>query len=324
MRPLAASVDTSSPVRLVVAAKVAVADGVVTLELRDQGGRRLPSWAPGAHVDLTLPNGLTRQYSLCGDRFDPFRYWVGVLREPDGRGGSGYVHDRLHIGDLVGLGGPRNNFPLVPAPRYLFVTGGIGITPLLSMIAQADALGAHWRLLYGGRTRSSMAFLDELADYGDRVLLLPHDESWLRGELAGALADTDPADTRVYCCGPAPLLAAMRAPCADRPAGHLRTETFVAAFESTARAEPFHVTLSRSGRRLRVGADASVLDALRQAGVPVLSSCQQGVCGTCEVPVLAGVVDHRDSLLSDDERAEHTSMFVCVSRAAGDNLVLGL
>jgi ferredoxin-NADP reductase len=318
-RVLVPSVDTSAAVRLRVAAKTRAAEDVVTLELVDPGGRRLPPWTPGAHIDLVLGDGLTRQYSLCGDRFDAFRYRVGVLRERAGRGGSAYVHDVLRVGDEVGLGGPRNNFPLVPSPRYRFVAGGIGITPLLPMIAQAEALGADWHLLYGGRTRGSMAFLDELAPYGERVTIRPQETYGLL-DLDPVLAET--AGTRVYCCGPAPLLDAITARCADQPPGFLRTERFVAPEVGAARDEPFAVRLARSNRELVVVPGSSVLDTLRRAGVPVLSSCQQGVCGTCEVAVLDGIVDHRDSVLDETERAEQACMLVCVSRARSDRLVL--
>src|SRR5882757_1006293 len=190
-----------------VAEKRPAADGVVGLELVHPDSARLPEWTPGAHIDLVLPGGVTRQYSLRGDRWDAHRYRVGVLREPVGRGGSAYVHDELQPGDLVGVGGPRNNFPLVPAPRYRFVAGGIGITPILPMIHQADLLGADWQLLYGGRTRGSMAFRGELARHGDRVRIVPQDEHGLL-DLAGFLGDPR-ADTRVYACGPPPLLAAL-------------------------------------------------------------------------------------------------------------------
>ncbi len=323
MRELLPAVNASSAVRLRVVAKRAVAEDVVTLTLEHEDGRRLPSWAPGAHLDLALPNGVTRQYSLCGDRFDQFRYRVGVLHEPAGRGGSAYVHDVLRVGDLVGLGGPRNNFALVPSPRYRFVAGGIGITPLLPMIAQAQALGADWRLLYGGRTRRSMAFLDELAPYRDRVEIRPQDEYGLL-DLPGALAKADAADTKVYCCGPAPLLQAIEDACAGRPPGYLRTERFVAADAGAARVRDaaFRVRLARSRRVLDVPVGDSLLDVLRRQEVPVLSSCQQGVCGTCEIGVLSGRVDHRDSLLDEDERARHDCMFVCVSRSYSDELVL--
>lgn len=160
-------------VELTVTSKSAAADGVVAVTLAHPGRERLPDWTPGAHIDLVLPGGLTRQYSLCGDRWDPYSYRIGVLREPAGRGGSAYIHDELAVGTAVAIGGPRNNFALVPSPRYLFIAGGIGITPLLPMIEQAERLGADWRLLYGGRTRRSMAFTDELGRYGGKVTLVP-------------------------------------------------------------------------------------------------------------------------------------------------------
>ncbi|GAA3194506.1 PDR/VanB family oxidoreductase [Actinocorallia longicatena] len=308
---------------LVVTAKTPVADGVVTLTLRDPAGRRLPDWAPGAHVDLVLSNGLTRQYSLCGDRWDSRSYRVGVLREPDGRGGSAFIHDELVVGDHIGLGGPRNAFRLVPAPRYLFVAGGIGVTPILPMLTAAERLGADWRLIYGGRTRTSMAFLDELAEHGDRITVVPQDEHGLI-DVASLVAEAGPG-TRIYCCGPAPLLAAVETACAGLPTGVLRTERFSAP-ETAGSAEDreFSVELSRSGRTLSVPPGRSILDACADAGLNVLSSCAQGLCGTCETTVLAGLPDHRDSLLDDAERAAGDCMFICVSRARTDLLVLDL
>jgi ferredoxin-NADP reductase len=246
-----------------------------------------------------------------------------VLREPDGRGGSAYLHDELAVGEPVGVGGPRNNFPLVSAPHYLFVAGGIGITPLLPMIHQANLLGADWQLLYGGRRRGSMAFLNELAGYGERVRAVPQEEFGLL-DLAGFLGEPRP-DTRVYCCGPAPLLAAIEAACAGWPAYTLRTERFVGQeLDTPARDIPFEVVLARSGGSLTVTPNLSVLHAVRAAGVDVLSSCRQGTCGTCETTVLAGQPDHRDSILEDNERAAGDCMFICVSRALGDRLVLDL
>jgi ferredoxin-NADP reductase len=321
LAPVAA---TTATVALEVVAKTVVADGVATLTLASPEGTRLRDWAPGAHVDLVLGNGVTRQYSLCGDRWDPFTYTVGVLREPTGRGGSAYVHDVLQPGHRVGVGGPRNNFPLVPAERYLFVAGGIGITPLLPMVQQAELLGADWRLLYGGRRRAAMAFLDRLEPYGDRVRVVPHDEGGLRGELPAFLGEPR-ADTRVYCCGPAPLLAAVEAACAGWPPHSVRTERFVAdELAAPAREAAFTVDLARSGRRVDVPPGTSVLEAVTAAGVEVLSSCRQGTCGTCETTVLAGRPDHRDSLLDDDERAAGDCMYVCVSRSLDDLLVLDL
>lgn len=306
-----------------VRSKETVADGVVAVTLEHPTGARLPDWTPGSHLDLVLPDGRTRQFSLCGDRWDPHTYRIGVLREPHGRGGSTYVHDELEVGATVGVGGPRNHFALAPSERYLFVAGGIGITPILPMLAQAELLGADWTLVYGGRTRASMAFLDELAAYGDRVVVLPEDE---HGRLP--LADRLPAYADsgvVYCCGPAPLLAATEELCADWTAGRLRTERFVAAeLERPGREAPFEVELRRSGHRLRVTPDTTVLAEVRRAGIGIVSSCEQGICGTCEVPVLAGIPDHRDSLLDDDERAAGTAMFICVSRSLSDRLVLDL
>lgn len=320
---LAPAAATTATVDLEVVAKTVVAEEVSTVTLASPDGRRLRDWAPGAHVDLVLGNGVTRQYSLCGDRWDPFTYTVGVLREPAGRGGSAYVHDVLEPGDRVGVGGPRNNFPLVPAERYLFVAGGIGITPLLPMVHQAELLGVAWQLLYGGRRRASMAFLDRLAPYGERVHIVPQDECGLLD--LPAFLGAPRADTRVYCCGPGPLLAAIHAACAGWPPHSLRTERFVAdELAAPARESAFAVELARSGRSVEVPPGISVLEAVSRAGVEVLSSCRQGTCGTCETTVLAGRPDHRDSLLDDDERAAGDCMYVCVSRSLDDRLVLDL
>ncbi|WP_372495631.1 PDR/VanB family oxidoreductase [Saccharopolyspora soli] len=306
-----------------VAAIESQADGVVTVVLERPDGRRLPDWAPGAHIDLVMPNGLTRQYSLCGDRWDAHSYRVGVLREPDSRGGSAYVHERLREGDLLGLGGPRNNFPLVPADRYLFVAGGIGITPLLPMIHQAQLLGAEWELLYGGRARRSMTFVDELAQYGDRVRIVPQDEHGLL-DLAAFLGDPR-ADTRVYACGPAPLLAALASATADWPRHTVRTERFVSRdLDAPLRSSAFEVELARTGTIVTVRPEQTVLEAAQMAGVEVLSSCRQGTCGTCDTTVLAGRPDHRDSILDDAERLAGDCMFPCVSRSCDDRLVLDL
>ena len=307
-----------------VLSRARVADGVVTLTLAAPDGGRLPDWTPGAHVDLTLGDGLTRQYSLCGDRWDAGTYRVGVLLEPAGRGGSRHVHEQLEPGHLLGLGGPRNSFPLVPAGSYLFVAGGIGITPILPMVAQAELLGADWRLLYGGRTRASMAFLDELAGHGDRVQVVPQDEGGLRRHLAGFLGEPRPG-TPVYACGPGPLLTALETACAGWPARTLHTERFVAAEQGApVRTTAFDVQLRRTGRTVTVAPGTSVLEAVSAAGVEVLSSCRQGTCGTCETTVLAGRPDHRDALLDDDERAAGDCMYPCVSRSCSDLLVLDL
>lgn len=299
------------------------AEGVATLTLTHPGGGRLPDWTPGSHIDLVLPGGITRQYSLCGDRWDAYRYRIAVLREQESRGGSVYVHDELGPGDLVGAGGPRNNFPMVPSEKYLFIAGGIGITPLLPMLRQADLLGAEWNLLYGGRSRASMAFLGELAVYGDRVQVVPQDEQGLL-DLPGWLSQPRP-DVRVYCCGPAPLLAAAERLCAAWPPHSLRTERFVPrVVPGPVRDGAFEIELHRSGATVTVSPGITVLEAVQAAGINVLSSCQRGVCGTCETAVLGGQPDHRDSILDDDERARADCMFICVSRSATSRLVLDL
>ncbi|MFJ9900875.1 PDR/VanB family oxidoreductase [Streptomyces sp. NPDC091280] len=316
--------NAANAVTLEVSAKEPMAEGVVALTLTHPAGARLPDWTPGSHIDLVLPDGTTRQYSLCGDRWDPYTYRIAVLREPASRGGSAYVHERLRPGDRVGMGGPRNHFPLVPSEKYLFIAGGIGITPLLPMVHQAELLGADWQLLYGGRTRASMAFQDELtAAYGDRVHVVPQDELGLL-DLAAWLGTPRP-ETNVYCCGPGPLLGAVETACASWPSYVLRTERFIAAAQAApVRDTSFEVELRRTGRTVTVTPDVSVLEAVRRAGVDVLSSCEQGTCGTCLTPVLDGRPDHRDSILADHERAASDCMFLCVSRSCSDRLVLDL
>jgi len=228
-----------------VEAKAPVAEDVVALTLREATGQSLPPWEPGAHVDLILDGVATRQYSLCGPSWDQQAYRLGILRDPDGSGGSLHVHDKLAVGDLVRIRGPRNNFPLVASPRYLFIAGGIGITPMLPMIAAASAAGAQWRLVYGGRRRASMAFLGEIAAHGDQVTVWPQDERGLL-PLAGLLGAPQPG-TLVYCCGPEPLLNAVEQGCAGWPAGSLHVERFVAKpLTEPVLAEPFEVQLRRS------------------------------------------------------------------------------
>ncbi|KOV62077.1 ferredoxin [Streptomyces sp. MMG1121] len=304
---------------MVVARREFVAEGTLSLTLRHPLGRQLPAWEPGAHVDLLLGPALARQYSLCSDPADRSAWRIAVLRERTGRGGSAHVHEELGEGGKVRVRGPRNRFPLEPAPRYRFVAGGIGVTPLLPMLAAAEAAGAAWSLLYGGRSRASMAFAGELARYGDRVTLAPQDETGLL-DLAPVLDDV-PDGTLVYCCGPGPLLDAVEERC---PAGRLRVERFQPMPQRAGPDEQFEVVLARSGRALTVAPEVSVLDAVRAAGVEVLYSCTEGTCGTCETEVLEGSPDHRDSVLSEEERAAGDTMMICVSRCRGARLVLDL
>ncbi|MBK3565556.1 PDR/VanB family oxidoreductase [Streptomyces sp. MBT62] len=292
--------------RLRVAAKETVADGVVQLRLE---GRDLPGWEPGAHIDLVLPSGLVRQYSLCGDPADTSTYTVATRLVEDGRGGSREVHEQVRVGAELEVRGPRNRFPLVAAPAYVFVAGGIGITPVLSML-RALPKGADWRLLYAGRTRESLPFLAEIEAFGaDRVTVvagLP--------DLDRELADV-PEGAVVYCCGPEGLMAAVEERFPD-----VRLERF--APRTSAEGEAFELELRRSGRTLTVPADSTVLAAVRAELPNTLYSCEQGFCGTCQQRVLEGEVEHRDELLTDAERAD--SMLICVSRARSVRLVLDL
>ncbi|WP_030421898.1 PDR/VanB family oxidoreductase [Streptomyces sp. SCSIO 75703] len=304
---------------VVVTGRETAADGVLALTLRRPLDEPLPAWEPGAHVDLLLGPDLERQYSLCGDPADRTSWRIAVLRERAGRGGSEYVHERLRPGDKVRVRGPRNHFRLEPAPRYRFVAGGIGITPLLPMVAAAEAAGAEWSLLYGGRGRASMAFTGELERWGGRVTVVPEDECG-RLDLARVLDDV-PEGTLVYCCGPGPLLDAVEERC---PAGLLRTERFRPKEVETGADTAFEVVLARSGRTVTVAPGVSVLDAVRSAGTEVLYSCAEGTCGTCETDVVEGEIDHRDSVLSEEERAAGETMLICVSRCRGPRLVLDL
>lgn len=298
-------------------------DDVVQLRLRAPDGSPLPAWSPGAHLDLVLEGVGPRQYSLCSDPTKPGEWRVAVLREPDGRGGSAYVHDRLVPGRSVTVQGPRNHFRLVEAPHYTFVAGGIGITPLLPMIRHAERAGVPWRLHYGGRTRATMAYVDELVErYGDRISLCPQETHGLL-DLAGILADA-PEGSRVYCCGPEPLLAALEGACAERELPTPHVERFAPKDLGETHDVDFEVELESTGEVVAVPAGCSVLEALRQHGLDVPSSCQEGTCGTCETGVLAGTVDHRDSLLTEQEQEAMDTMFICVSRSAGERLTLEL
>ncbi len=303
-------------------------DGVVSLTLQHPLERELPEWEPGAHIDVLLPNGVMRQYSLCSEPGQS-DWRIAVLREPAGRGGSAFVHDELRAGTKVQVRQPRNNFALSPAPEYLFLAGGIGITPILPMIRRAAESSVPWRLVYLGRGRRSMAFLDELEAYGGNVQIHADDESG-RFPLA-ELLDRPEAGFHLYTCGPGPLLKviqSMTGSWADQSRFHF--ERFVPdpadAGAATAPVEGDHeftVELA-DGSEVEVAAGTTVLQALEDAGVPVLSSCREGICGTCETAVLAGEIDHRDSLLSADERAAMDTMMICVSRCRGKRLVLDL
>ncbi|MDF3147775.1 MULTISPECIES: PDR/VanB family oxidoreductase [unclassified Streptomyces] len=296
----------SRALRLTVTARETVAEGVVQLRLE---GHDLPRWEAGAHLDLVLPSGLVRQYSLCGDPEDSSSYTVATRLVEDGRGGSREVHEQVREGMELEVRGPRNRFPLVEASSYVFVAGGIGITPILPML-RALPDGAEWRLLYCGRDRASMPFLEEVGKLGggDRVTVVEG-----RPDLDAVLADV-PEGAAVYCCGPEGLMAAVQ-----ERFPRVRLERFTPRVSGGG---AFEVELRRSGRTLTVAEDSTVLATVRAELPNTAYSCEQGFCGTCQQRVLEGEVDHRDGLLTDAERAD--SMLICVSRARGDRLVLDM
>ncbi|MBA0126779.1 oxidoreductase [Haloechinothrix sp. YIM 98757] len=318
--PGSGSIEPGLLVRVV--RKEMIAEGVVKLVLSDISGAELPAWTPGAHIDLLLEDGTCRQYSLCGDQNDLATYEIAVLRENESRGGSAYIHDVLEEGDSALVKGPRNNFALVGSQKYLFIAGGIGITPIMPML---EALGTstEWRLLYGGRSRSSMAFRDELVTrYGDRVNIRPQDEFGmldLDSELNGA-----DSGTAVYCCGPEPLLEAVEHRCESCSNASLHVERFSPKVQDHAETTAFEVELARSGKTLLVPADRSIVDVLGDVGIDVDVSCEEGICGTCETAVLDGIPDHRDSVLTEEEKAENDAMMLCVSRSCSPQLRLDL
>lgn len=303
-----------------------IADRVVELTLRTVAGD-VPPWQPGAHIDVVLTSRLTRQYSLCGDPDDRGTLTIAVLREPGGgRGGSAFVHNMVRVGHRLRVRGPRNNFALRDAERYLFVAGGIGITPLLPMIRAVTVRGAQWSLVYGGRTRASMAYLPELAALSAHgaVDVRPQDET---GPLdLDALLGVPRPGVQVYCCGPESLLAAAEDRCAAWPSGSLHVERFAAKPVDPRDwvDQEFEVQCAKSDVTVRVPPGTSILEALDRVGVYADASCWEGVCGMCETRVLDGAAEHRDYVLTPQQRVEGGVMMVCCSRARDHRLVLDL
>ncbi len=312
---------------LVVAARAPQAEGVAWLELRDPRGAPLPPFTPGAHIDLYLPGGLVRQYSLCNDSEERDRYCLGVGLAPDSRGGSRYVHFALQSGARVAVGYPRARFGLAPeAGRHRFIAGGIGITPFLSMIHWCERHGADWELLYCVRSRGRAGWREALLGHGARARLHADDEHGGPADILAWLDGQRPGD-HVYCCGPGPLMDAV-ADAAGRlgmARGSVHFERFAAPGETVRQGDrAFTIGLRRSGLELQVPADASMLDAVEAAGIATPSSCREGLCRSCEVTLLAGIADHRDYVLSDEERAAQRSVMLCVSRACTERLELDL
>jgi phthalate 4,5-dioxygenase reductase subunit len=310
---------------LVVAARHEIATGIHAFELRSRNAAvALPAFAPGSHIGMRTPAGHLRKFSLTNDPQERDRYVIAVKRESAGRGGSAGLIDTLRTGDVVECAAPRNDFALAERPtQFIFIAGGIGITPIMSMIRHLKASGrARFKLYYLTRDPAATAFREELtspAFHGQVVI--HHDE----GDPARAFdlwpVLERPTPAHVYCCGPRPLLEAVRDMTGHWSASAIHFESFVdAAAMHAPEDRPFRVRLAQSGVTLDVTADQSILDALRAAGFDAPSSCEAGTCGTCRTRLLAGDADHRDLVLAPDERDD--SIMICVSRARSGELVI--
>jgi ferredoxin-NADP reductase len=301
-----------------VIARTTAATSVVLFDLEATAGT-LPDSVPGSHIDLLLPSGDVRQYSLLPA--PPGIWRIGVLREPDGRGGSVWLHDELPVGATIRVRGPQNHFGFDARGAVVFLAAGIGITPLLGMIDGASVAGLDWRLHYSGQSRAAMAFVDELVRAHPERVTIHETDVGTRVDLATLVSALTEA-TALYCCGPASYLDAVESVAGARP---VHVERFEAKhLGAPVLAEPFEVELALSGETLVVPPERSILEVVEEAGVFVLSSCREGTCGTCETPVLEGEVDHRDSILTPSEQERNDVMYICVSRAACPRLVLEL
>lgn len=310
-----------------------LSDGVVELVLVPADAGQFPPWDPGAHIDLFMPSGLVRQYSLCGDPADPRTFHVAVLREVDGRGGSVEVHDELTPGMELSINGPRNHFQMQGASQYVFVAGGIGITPILAMTRAAVDQGASWILYYGGRTARSMAYVDELEQLVDksgergRLVLVPEDELG-RLDLDAIFASAE-GGIPIYACGPEPLLEALEERAErDLQPHQLHLERFGAAsggvVTDDGALDHFEIVIASSGAVLPVGPDDRMIDVVRTVVPQVPFSCEEGYCGSCETGVLEGLPCHRDTILTDEERESNETMMICVGRALSKRVTLDL
>jgi ferredoxin-NADP reductase len=316
---------TDTQRRLVVAHKENVTAEVVALTLAPTDGQRLPAWTPGAHVELVLPASdgpLRRQYSLCGDP-DGDEWRIAVLREPEGRGGSAYVHEELEAGDLLTVNGPRNHFELRPSEKYLFIAGGIGITPILAMVHRTVRDEQPWQFVYCTRTEDRVVFSDALAALPAEHVTVHLDERDGLLDLETLLAPLR-AETSVYACGPLGLLRALEKH-AENASWHFYYEQFKPDDPPTTSSNSgFEVVLAGSGQTYQIRPEDSILDVLNADGADIPYSCSEGICGTCETGVLEGIPEHRDKVLTPEEKDENICMMVCVSRAKSARLVLDL
>lgn len=303
------------------------ADGVLSYEMRALDRAPLPPFAAGAHIDLALPNGLGRSYSLINDVDERDRYVIAVNRDQQSQGGSKYICDNVHPGTILDITAPSNTFALVEsAPLSVFIGGGIGITPLLCMIRRTEQLKQTWRLFYAARTRDRAAFLDEFSRLGGAqpgrvTITFDHELGNKMLDLA-AIVGAQPAGTHFYCCGPNTMLKAFEDATRPLPPEYVHVEYFSSGAPKAKGG--FQVVLARSKKELWVPHDQTILATLLENGIEVSRSCLEGVCGTCETVVLEGTPDHRDKVLSARERASNTKMMICCSGSIGDRLVLDI
>jgi ferredoxin-NADP reductase len=293
-------------------------------EFRRLDAELLPAATPGSHIDLHLPNGLVRQYSLASIDDERRSYVVAIKHERNGRGGSRYVHDELRIGQTLAIGSPRNNFRLIDtAAPVVLIAGGIGITPIWCMIASLEKDKRPWQLVYACRSRLDAPFLADLEPFNERVKLHLDDENGGQFLDIAAVVAASPPDAHLYCCGPLPMLSAFEAATRQWPADRIHVEYFAPKSQGACDRD-FEVQLARSHRTLAVPRGKSILEVLRSAGVEVVSACEEGVCGACETRVLSGIPDHRDAILNETERASNKSMMICCSGCKSERLVLDI
>jgi vanillate monooxygenase ferredoxin subunit len=308
--------------------KKQVATGICSFELGSPDGAALPPFSAGSHIDVQVPGGFTRQYSLCNDATERHRYRIAVLRDPASRGGSIAMHDQLKEGDTVQISEPRNHFPLVHAQKTLLFAGGIGVTPLLCMAHRLHEIGSDFTMHYCSRSPDRTAFRDEIADsaFAQRVQLHYDDGApEQKLDLVKQLAEPDPG-TRLYVCGPTGFIdwVVKTAQQQGWPSDHVHLEYFGGAPQDTTGDQPFLVKIASSGATYEIPADKTVTQALQEHGVQILVSCEQGVCGTCITRVLEGECDHRDLYFTDEEKSKHDQFTPCCSRAKSKVLVLDL
>ena len=320
---------TAALIRVRVAARQDEALDICSLDLVPVDGSALPAFSAGAHIDVHLPGGLVRQYSLCNTPGETHRYRIAVLRDAGSRGGSATVHDQLQVGTVLDIGAPRNLFELDPsAPHHLLLAGGIGITPLLAMAEQLAAQGGGFTLHHATRSRERTPFVAQLASapYADRVHHHFDDGPAMQKLDLAATLRSAPAGSHLYVCGPTGFMEAVLAE--GRAQGwdeaRLHREYFAAAPTGTAGDGGFELELASSCRVITVAADQTALAALLAAGLYIPMSCEQGVCGTCLTGVKSGVPDHRDQYLTPEERAANNQFLPCCSRASSARLVLDL